>query len=332
MAKTATNLALKTTTVTSSSLFSLTGYTDSPTNWQSVEGYPYEFIQLEAASAPHVIETDVVVVGTGPGGGVSAKNLAEAGHRVLVVDKGYYFPPSQFPMNQLSGLQYLYDNSSPIITDNGCMSVLAGSCWGGGGTINWSVSLRTQDYVRKEWAQEKKLPFFGTKKYDECLDRVCHFVGAGTDGIRHNFRNTALLEGSAKLGWKAAPVPQNTANKEHYCGRCTLGCGAGEKNGPATSWLPAAAEAGAEFMEGFKADKVLFADDGKTATGVEGEWLSRGPGGDVSSPESERVKRRVQIKAKRVIVSCGTLQSPLLLKRSGIEVSVTPRNVRRIAR
>lgn len=286
-----------------------------------MEGYPFEFIQLEAASTPHVIETDVVVLGTGPGGGVSAKNIAEAGHRVLVVDKGYYFPPSQFPMSQSSGLQHLYDNSSPFMAENGAMSILAGSCWGGGGTINWSVSLRTQDYVRKEWAQDKGLPFFGTKKFDDCLDRVCEFVGAGTDAIRHNYRGHVLLDGSAKLGWKAGPVPQNTGNKEHYCGRCTLGCGAGEKNGPATSWLPAAAEAGAEFMEGFRAEHAVFADDGKTVTGVIGEWTGRGPGGDVAAPESERVKRKVHIKARRVIVSCGTLQSPLFLMRSGVDVS-----------
>lgn len=319
LSKTVASLALKAVTMTDTKLFQLAGYMDAPRDWKSVEGFPYDFLQLQAGSETHVVETDVVVVGTGPGGGVAAKNLAEAGHRVLVVEKGYYFPPSQFPMDQTSGLHYLYDNGQPYITEDGNTSVLTGSSWGGGGTINWSVSLRTQDYVRQEWADDKGLPFFATKQFDECLDRVWDFVGAGTDAIRHNYRNNVLLRGSEKLGWRAHPVAQNTGNAEHYCGRCTLGCGSNEKKGPAASWLPAAADHGAEFMEGFNVEKVTFAEDGTTATGVIGDWTSRGPDGDVSAPEGDRVRRRVQIKAKRVIVSCGTLQSPLILKRSGIE-------------
>lgn len=320
LAKVITSLAMKGAVISNKSFHRLSGYTDIPRDWTRVDGYPFEFIQPGAGSEPYVIETDVVIVGSGPGGGVCAKNLSEAGHRVLVVDKGYYFPASQFPMTQEAGAHHLLDNGGAMFSEDGTINFLAGSTWGGGGTVNWSVCLRTQDFVRKEWA-DAGLPMFATKRYDQCLDRVWDFVGAGTDAIRHNHRNQVVLDGSKKLGWKAYPVAQNTGNKEHYCGRCHLGCGAGEKRGPAVAWLPAAAEAGAEFMEGFSAEKIVFGADGKTATGVEGEWVSRGPGDDVSTPLSERTKRRVQIKAKRVIVSTGTLRSPLLLGASGIEVS-----------
>ena len=259
-------------------------------------------------------------MGSGPGGGVSAKNIAEAGHRVLVVDRGYYFPPSQLPMSQTGSSQHMFENGGALATDDGCMSLLAGSTWGGGGTINWSVALRPQDYVRKQWADEG-LSLFGSEEYDECLDRVCEFVGVGTDGVRHNHRNKLLLDASEKLGWKAFVVPQNTGNQEHDCGQCSLGCGSAVKKGPAVCWLPAAAEAGAQFMEGFTAERVTFGEDGKTATGVDGLWVARDKDGSVIAPEEERVKRRVQIRAKRVIVSSGSLRSPLLLASSGVEVS-----------
>ena len=123
-----------------------------------------------------------------------------------------------------------------------------------------------------------------------------------------------------KLGWRSAPAAQNTAGKEHYCGHCHLGCGSGEKRGPAVSWLPAAGAAGAQFMEGFKVDKVLFAADGETATGIEGVWVSRGPDGALHSDSSERTTRRVVVKAKKVVISGGTLRSPLILMNSGVKV------------
>lgn len=143
-------------------------------------------------------------------------------------------------------------------------------------------------------------------------------MGVSTKYIEHNENNRILLEGSRKLGYSAKEVPQNTGGNKHYCGYCTLGCGAAEKQGPVVSWLPDAANAGAKFMEGFEADKVVFEviDGKKTVAGVEGTWTSRDEMGGVSS--SKRTIRKVMIKAKRIVVSCGTLHSPLLLLRSGL--------------
>jgi flavin-dependent dehydrogenase len=91
--------------------------------------------------------------------------------------------------------------------------------------------------------------------------------------------------------------------------------------GPAITSLPAAAKAGAQFMEGFNVKKVVFAEDGVTAVGVEGVWTARGPGGLVHMPESERLQRRVIVKAKKVVIAGGALYSPLVLMQSGVEVS-----------
>jgi choline dehydrogenase-like flavoprotein len=281
------------------------------------EGYEYDFIQFPPGDEPEIVETDVVIVGSGCGGAVSAKNLSAAGQRVLVVEKAYHWTPDHFPMAESDGWNHLFMNGAFICSDDTSVSVVAGQSWGGGGTVNWSASLQTQGYVRREWAA-RGLPFFTSADFQESLDRVCDRMGVSTEFIKHNPANALLLEGARKLGWAHKPVPQNTGGKQHDCGFCTFGCGSCEKQGPSVSFLPDAARGGAKFIEGFHAEKITFSYEGgrRVATGVAGTWTSRDINGGVAS--APLVTRKVLIKAQRVIVSSGTMQSPLLLLRSGL--------------
>jgi len=52
--------------------------------------FQYEFIKIEEDLK--VIDTDVLIIGSGAGGGVVSSVLAKAGHKVLVVEKGTYVP------------------------------------------------------------------------------------------------------------------------------------------------------------------------------------------------------------------------------------------------
>ena len=152
-------------------------------------------------------------------------------------------------------------------------------------------------------------------------------MGVSSDHIEHNKANRVLLDGARRLGYSVKPVPQNTGGAKHYCGYCTMGCGSAEKQGPVVSFLPDAARAGAQFIEGFQAEKVLFEEEQckKVAVGISGIWRSRDSNGGVSGRDI--TVRNVTIKAKRVIVSCGTLQSPLLLLRSGLKNPQIGRNL-----
>ncbi|KAG5967608.1 hypothetical protein E4U56_000703, partial [Claviceps arundinis] len=321
LAKSLVQMAQKANSLHSRFLQDISGYSDIPSDWKNTESYPYKFIQIPPGGKdddPYELSTDVLIVGSGCGGGVSAKTLSEAGHKVLVVDKGYYFPPSQLPMTQESATHYLYEGGGVLTSDSASTGVVCGASWGGGGTVNWSVCFRLQDYVRDEWAS-RGLPLFASAEFDGCMDRVWEFIGASKAGLRHNARNQALMDALEVLRWKGGAVEQNTAGREHYCGRCHLGCNSAEKRGPATSWLPAAGEAGAEFMEGFAVERVVFGEDGKTAIGVEGLWTGRGEGGTLHGKMEERTQRRVFVRAKRVILAAGSMWSPVLLAKSGVK-------------
>lgn len=305
----------------------------TPQGWNPPTGHAYEFVQFPPASAspfgskttshlpPAEIETDVVIVGSGCGAGVCAKNLSEAGHRVLVVDKSYHFDASSFPMAAGEAFFNLLEGGCTTASDDNSISIVAGSCFGGGGTINWSASLQPQGFVRDEWVRDRGLAFFGTQEFQNCLDRVCGQMGVHED-FEPNHGNALLVEGARKLGWSARKVPQNTGRCAHADGHCALGCSTGEKKGPVNGWYPDAAKNGAKFVEGFKVKRVLFDESGKRkAVGVVGTWTSRGQNNNTDGPDEEKIVREVVVRAKKVIVSSGTLWSPVILKNSGLKVS-----------
>ncbi|KAI9892732.1 MAG: hypothetical protein M1814_001152 [Vezdaea aestivalis] len=300
------------------------GFPSVPINRKAGKGFYFKFMNFKDMKDVE-LETDAIVIGSSCGGSVTAKNLAEAGHKVVVVEKAYHHEPEHLPMAEWDACTHLYENGGVLASDDSSVNIIAGSCWGGGGSINWSASLQTQGYVRKEWANEG-LTFFEGSEYQDCLDRVCDRMGVSTKSIRHNPPNETILEGSRKLGWAARDVPQNTGHNEHYCGYCTLGCSSVEKKGPVASFLPDAAKAGAKFIEGFEAKEIIFEDRQgvKAATGVKGVWTDRDANNGFGGAERGAVN--VTIKAKKVVCSAGTLWSPVLLLNSGLKNPQIGRN------
>ncbi|KAF2148536.1 long-chain fatty alcohol dehydrogenase [Myriangium duriaei CBS 260.36] len=310
-----TQLTVITWIRTSPTLGRLITYPHTPVNHNFGEAFAFDFVQIPTGKEQEVIETDIVIVGSGCTGAVAASVLSQAGLSVMVVDKSYYWPPSYLPMTEMEASLNLFQNGGVTQADGGRFSVISGSCWGGGGTINWSASLHLQHPVRQEWARSSGLPYFTSPAFQADMDAVCDVMGVSTEHVVHNSTNKVLMDGARLLGMSGKTVPQNTGGKSHQCGYCTLGCGSCEKRGPTESWLPDAAKHGAKFMEGFSCDRIVF--EGKRAIGVEGVWTSRGenrlPGG------SGAYTRPLLIKARKAVISAsGALGTPVLLKRSGL--------------
>lgn len=283
--------------------------------------YKFEFLHIPSSPSPdpQVIETDVVIVGSGCGGAVAAKVLAEAGLKVTVVEKSYYWAPKHLPMSELEGTHHLFANGGAAGSDEGSIAVVHGSVWGGGGTVNWSASLQPQAFVRKEWAEKFGLPRFNSAEFQADLDAVCERMGVSGDHVPHNKSNRMLMEGARKLGYPYKVVPQNTGGEAHNCGYCTLGCGSCGKKGPTETFLPDAARAGAVFLEGFECSKILWSDvkagSDRVAVGVQGTWTSRDNAGGVSGAV---YKREVVIRAARVVLAASPMENPIIMKRSGL--------------
>src|SRR5947199_5061792 len=103
------------------------------------------------------LEADVVVIGSGAGGGLVAGELAMAGKSVIVLEKGGYNNETNFTLQEAQATPELFLKRGTLTTKDLGVIVLAGSTLGGGTTINWMTSLRTPPEILEEWEQRSGL-------------------------------------------------------------------------------------------------------------------------------------------------------------------------------
>lgn len=277
------------------------------------EGHQVDPFRYQMMAPPKTANTelylpnfDALIVGSGSGSGVVAHTLAREGHKVLVLEKGKYFHSSEFNFDEVTGYQELYEGGGQVPTNNSQLLVLAGATFGGGSTVNWSASFKTPFKVRKEWLDDYGVDWIATESYEADMDYVLTQMGASTEHITHSFSNETLLSGSEKLDYPAKAVPQNNGvHENHSCGKCHLGCKWGVKQGSMVNWFRDAAENGAEFMDQVKADALIRNKKG-IAVALACTDLRTGNAFTIRGP-------------KKFILSGGSLQTPVLLQKSGFK-------------
>jgi choline dehydrogenase-like flavoprotein len=262
-----------------------------------------------------VLDCDTVVVGSGAGGGVVAGELADAGHEVIVIEKGPYVAEDGFTQRELEMMLQLYEKGGALRTKNAAIGVLAGSCLGGGTTINWTGALRTPDYVLAEWAHEHGNLHLLTAEFRNSIEAVERATHVGLEESHVDRKGELLRLGAQKLGYVVNTYPRNVKGCDpKHCGYCNFGCQLGAKQGTLKTYLQRTFNQGARILVGTEVARVVT--EAGRARGVEA--LHRKPDGTV---------HRVTVRAKRVVVAAGSLHTPALLRRSGLTHEHIGRNL-----
>lgn len=287
-------------------------------NWR-VLGYPGpvspapevpKTLEAHWPSGDEEIEADVCIVGSGAGGAVIAATLAERGLDVVVLDAAGYFNESDFAQLEFKAYQEMYWRGGPTPTADGNVSLMSGTTLGGGTTINWTNCLRTKPHVREQWASEHGLEGLDGADFDRHLDAVWERLGVTDSCSDLNGPQQRMAEACEALGWSFARITRN-ADPDTYDPIHAAYTGFGDQSGSKRSadrtWLADAQAHGARLIADCRASKLIV--EGGRAAGVEAThgWMD---------PEGRTAQ--LTVRAPRVVVASGSLESPALLLRSGI--------------
>lgn len=256
-----------------------------------------------STDSPSVVTTDVVIVGSGAGGAMAARTLAQAGVGVVVLEEGRRWTVEEFrtthPIDRYAGL---YRGAGATIALGRPSVVLPmGRAVGGTTVVNSGTCFRPPDAVQRRWRDEFGLDLADPDRLAHHLDEVERTLQVAPVPLDIMGRNgNLLLDAATALGWRAAPIPRNAPGCGGCC-QCAIGCPRNAKFGVHLNALPQACTAGARIVSRARVERVLH-EHGRTR-GVR----ARRPDGTA-----------IDVLADTVVVAAGATETPMLLWRSGL--------------
>jgi nucleoside-diphosphate-sugar epimerase/choline dehydrogenase-like flavoprotein len=249
-----------------------------------------------------VIRSEVVVVGSGAGGAATAVALTEHGYDVLVLEEGPNIDMSRMSSNSPEAIATVYRNGgmTPIL-GNQTIAYVEGRCVGGSTEINSGFWHRLQPEAYDRWRAEMQVEDLNAGDMAKYFERLERDLSVSLSNDQAERTSAVLREGAERLSWDCVEVP-----------RCLDPGGSpfapGAKRSMQRTYIPRAIASGARLLPDCKAVRILH-ENGR-ARGVRAKVGREGAGA------------RVTIEADAVFVCCGPVQTPALLRSSGIKRNV----------
>jgi choline dehydrogenase-like flavoprotein len=252
-------------------------------------------------------EADIVIIGSGAGGGIAAEQLAQAGFKVLLLEEGAFYTHDDFVMQERWAYPNLYQEGAARKTRDQAIGILQGRTVGGSTTVNWTTSIRTPKAALNYWNSEFGINFSGDN------DLAAYFAMAELRlniqqwQVAPNANNAKLQQGCEALGWQHTVISRNV-NGCANLGYCGMGCPINAKQSMLVSTIPSAMALGATLISRISVRQLHWRGDSITG-------LDAVPVDQYFQPRSDL---RIRIKAKHYIVAAGAIGSPALLLRSKV--------------
>jgi choline dehydrogenase-like flavoprotein len=248
------------------------------------------------------VRVDACVIGTGAGGAPVAKELAEAGMSVAMLEEGERFTTDDFNARPRDMLARLYRDGGQVATLGNVPVVMPlGRSVAGSTLINSGTCFRTPAPVLAMWGERFGLDGLSADDLDPYFRRVERIQNVVQVPPEYAGRNALVIKrGADALGWSGDFIYRNVRGCVGS-GICTFGCPTSAKQHVGLTYVPLAWDAGATTYTGCRARTIERS--GGRVTAVEAATAGGG---------------RLRVECDVAIVACGAIGTPLLLESQGI--------------
>lgn len=260
------------------------------------------------------LDTDVVVVGSGPAGSAVARRLSALGLLVVVIEAGQWFDPLDYPESAFESMARLYrDMSASVVLGKAPLPYVQGKMVGGSSPINGAICWRMPRDVYDEWISAD--PRLAETLNWDVLEAVTDEIETRlnvlpTDPAIAGPKNLLMAKGAEALGIEHRPIRRNVRNCMGM-GRCIQGCPAARKQSVEATLLADALQNKTQVLSSAEVQQIIV-DKGR-AKGVRGRLAA------THTPFEVRAKHAV-------VLAASAVQTPALLLHNGIKHGPVGRN------
>jgi choline dehydrogenase-like flavoprotein len=251
------------------------------------------------------IEADVVIIGTGAGGAISADILSRAGLQVVLIEEGPLRSSQDFRMQEAQAYSDLYWDSAARKTEDKAITILQGRTVGGSTTVNWTSCFRTPESTLQYWSERHGITGYGSNDLVPWFQQIEQRLNIAPWALKPNANNSLLQIGAQKLGISTHTIARNVKGCWNL-GYCGMGCPTNAKQSMLVSCVPDALDRGAQLFTRCRAWN--FSHQGGKITQL--NTLALAPDGLIPKALT------LSFKARHYILAAGAINSPALLLRS----------------
>lgn len=267
----------------------------------------WKVIDAAALDRDLALEADVVIVGSGAGGGVTAEILAQAGLAVVIVEEGPLKSSSDFRMREREAYPQLYQESAGRQTKDKAITILQGRSVGGSTTVNWTSSFRTPPGTLAHWREAHGLARATEAGLAPWFARMEERLSIAPWPVAPNENNDILRRGCEKLGIPAAAIRRNVRGCWNL-GYCGMGCPTNAKQSMLVTTIPSALARGATLVHRARVERLVASGDRIAAAEARG----------IAHAGAQPGPHRLRIAARHVVLASGAIGTPAVLLRSAL--------------
>ena len=253
-------------------------------------------------ATPRVLEYDIIIIGSGAGGGQIAKRLiplAKSGMSIAVLESGPHYETSYFNQQEKDMTRLFWEDGG-FLNEEGSMTLAAGRMMGGSTPVYTGVTFELPEDVYRAWGCDEPYAAFRERMVRIKKELNAHILPPE----EINLNNRLFKQGALAAGMNVLDLELVTRNCKG-AGFCNIGCVNDAKMSTLNNQLPRAREAGIELIPNTHVEAVY-----------EGGLRARIFPAPENTLAGKHPPGAVEFRAKKIVIAAGTPGTNVILSRS----------------